>query len=96
MMERDREIGNTMAKIKELQRKIDELEMQRLYFKDANKWTDSDVGDRSTGGHGRAGHGDCAELGAHGYEVEPQDIVDENGYGPFIKVRRPLSTYATR
>jgi hypothetical protein len=108
MVERDGEIGNTIAKIEELQNKINQLDMQTFYSKYVNKRKrpDGDVGDRGTNGHGRAWHGgatDCeelgAELGAHGYEVEPQEIKDENGYviiEPFFKVCQPLSTYAPR
>jgi len=60
---------------------------------------DNDVGDPGAGG-GAEGRGtDCAELRAHGYEVEPQDIEDETGsviMKPLFNVRQPLSTYAPR
>ena len=63
--------------------------------------TDSDVDDRGVGGGGGAGGADatdCAELGAHGYEVEPRDFVDEDGivYESLSNVRQPLSPYAPR
>jgi len=103
MVERDGEIGNTIAKIEYLQREINKLDMQTFYSKDVNKRKrPDDVGDRGTGGNGRARRGggtDCAELGAHGYEVEPQEMVDEKGYvivKPIREVRQPLSTYTPR
>jgi hypothetical protein len=68
--------------------------MKTLYTKDTNKRKrpDSDVGDRG------GGTTDCAELGAQGYEVEQQDVVDDSGgvFEPVFKVRQPLSTYAPR
>ena len=36
---------------------------------------------------------DCMELEAHGYEVEPREVVDENGY---VIMEQPHSTYAPR
>jgi hypothetical protein len=44
------------------------------------------------------GTNDRAELGAHGYEVEPQVIEDKSGFviESFSKVRQALSAYATR
>jgi hypothetical protein len=55
------------------------------------KRLNSDVNDRGAGGGaGGVGATDCAELGAHGYEVEPQDVVDEDGFvimASFFKVR---------
>ena len=47
---------------------------------------------------GGVGATDCAELGAHGYEVEPQDFVYENGIvmESLSNVRQPFSTYAQR
>ena len=53
----------------------------------------SDVDDRGAGGGaGGVGATDRAELGAHGYEVEPRDFVDESGYAieSFSNVRQPL------
>ena len=39
---------------------------------------------------------ECAEFEAHGYELAPQDILDESGgvWKLFSHVRQPLSTCA--
>ncbi len=63
-----------------------------------------DNDDRGAGGGGGAEDADadaadCMELEAHGYEVEPRNVVDENGYvimESFSYVRQPLFTYAPR
>ena len=40
---------------------------------------------------------DCVELRAHGYEVEPQVVVDSHGgtWSPLFEVWQPMSTYYT-
>jgi hypothetical protein len=112
MLERDKETEDTEAKINELRGKIYDhnkhFPMKSFHTEDTQgnrrKCPDRDVDDRSTGTGGGAGGvdaTDCAELEAHGYEVEPQEVVDENGYviiEPFFKVYlcRPLSIYAPR
>ena len=52
--------------------------------------------DTGSGGGGGQGTANSAELGAHGYEVGSQVIVDDGGtWEPLFKVWRPLSTYYT-
>jgi len=105
MLERDENGEDTEAKINLLRSKIEkydnEYPMESFNTKDKKPGTnntgnkrkrpDRDVSDKDTGGT------DCAELETHGYEVEPQEIVDD-GYviEMFNKVRQPFSTYAPR
>jgi len=106
MLERDEETGDTEAKIKALQNRINNHDkrfpMKSFNTKDTDKRKrpDNDVDDRGAGGDGGAKGvcaTECAELRAHGYEVEPRDVVDESGtMESFFKVRQPLSTYAPR
>jgi hypothetical protein len=88
------ETEDAKAKIQRLQNRIDqhnkEYPMKSFHTEDT---PNSDVDDRGVGAT------DCAELGVHGYEVEPRVFVDdESGYvmESFSKVRQPLSTYAPR
>jgi hypothetical protein len=75
--------------------------LKSFYAKDTSG-TDNKQGNRrdrdvhNQGAGGDAGATDCLELGAHGYEVEPRDIVDESGFviAMFSQVRQPLSTCA--
>jgi hypothetical protein len=108
VLEMEEETEDTAAKIQDLISKIEKHNkgrMKTFHTKDTpgsnhaqrNKRPrlNSDVDDRGAGGGaGGADATDCAELGAHGYEVEPRDIVDEDGivYEPLFDVRRPLST----
>jgi hypothetical protein len=106
MLEREKETKDTEAKIQELLSKIsnDKGRFKPFYTKDTRaskrKRTESDVNDQDAGGGaGGVGATDYAELGAHGYEVEPEEVVDESGnviMEPFFKVClcRSLSTYA--
>ena len=57
----------------------------------------TDVSGGGRGGGGGQGTADSAELRAHGYEVQPQVIVDANGgtWEPLFEVWQPLSTYYT-
>jgi hypothetical protein len=110
MLERDEKDEDMEAKMTLLRNKIerhdDEYPMNSFNTKETNnrnkrKRTDRDVSDKGTGGGGGAGSvggTDCAELETHGYEVEPQDIVDESGFviQAFFKVWQPFSTYAPR
>ena len=112
MLERDEESEDAKAKIDQLQSKIEkydnEYPMKSFNTKDSpgtnntgnkRKRPDRDVGDQGTGGGAGSVDGtDCAELETYGYEVEPQDIVDESGFviQAFSKVRQPFSTYAPR
>ena len=97
ILEREDEIGDTKAIIKELQKKI-EAPMKTLYSKETTnnkgknkrKRLDGGIGDRGAGRRARGGGTtDCAELRAHDYNVEPEDIVDESGgvFKAFFKVR---------
>jgi hypothetical protein len=105
----EEEMEDTEMKIKQLQDKVkqhaDEHHMKWLYTKDSpgtnntqgNKRKRAD--DRGAGGGAEgASTAHCAELGEQGYEVEPQDIVDESGFviESFSRVRQALSAYATR
>jgi hypothetical protein len=97
MLERENDDG-TNAKIKLLQEMVNEHDrkhhMETFSTKDHSKKRKLD--DRNAGGVDAT---DCAELEAHGYEVEPQDVVDEYGFvmEKFCNmVRQPLSTYAPR
>jgi hypothetical protein len=110
MLEKDEETGNTIEKTLELQLRIDRHNNQcpMMTFDsggpDKNRRrTDPsyDVDDRGTGGGtgGSALATECAELEAHGYEVESQDVMDESGcvmMEPIMKVGQLLSTYARR
>ena len=101
MLERDKEIGDTEATINELQTRINKhnkkFPMKSFHARmNRRKRSDSDVPGRSAGG---ADASDSAELEAHEYEVEPQDVVDEDGnviMKPFFKVHQPPSNYAAR
>jgi hypothetical protein len=75
--------------------------MKSLMTKKSKKKTD---GRESGGGDGGAGAGvggasatDSEDLGAHGYEVKSDVIVDNKGgtFEPFFKVWRPFCTYYT-
>ena len=76
MLERDEETGDTEAKIKELQNRINKhnkrFPMKSFNTEDMNKreHPESDVDDRGGGGASGVGATVSAELGAHGYEVE--------------------------
>ena len=106
LLERDEKGEDTEAKIYQLQSKIEKYDkkyhMASFNTKDKKmgtnntgnkrKRSDRDVSDKDTGGT------DCAVLETHGYEVEPQEIVDESGFviQTFNKVRQLFSTYAPR
>ena len=108
MLERDEESEDTKAKIDQLQRKIERHDnafpMKSFNTNDKlgnnntgnkRKRPHRDGGDQGTGGGaGSVGGTDYAELEAHGYGVEPQDIVDESGFviQAFSKVRQPFRT----
>jgi hypothetical protein len=104
MLEREEETGDTGAKIRQLQKSIEkhnkEHPMQSFNTKDTPGTNNPQGNKRRRGddGGGGAGETDSAELGAHGYEVEPRDLVDENGIvmESLSDVRQPLSTYAPR
>jgi hypothetical protein len=110
MLERDKETKDTEAKIQELQERIydhnEDFPMKSFHTKDTQrnkrKRLDMDVDDQGAdGGDGGVGETDYGELGAHGYEVEPREVVDESG-NVIMKLLfkvclcRPLSTYAPR
>jgi len=93
VLERAEETEDTEAEIQQLQNKINQHDkkypMKSFHTKDypgtnntqgnKRKRRNSDVDDQGSGGGVSAT--DCAELGAHGYEVKPRtgDIVDEKG-----------------
>jgi hypothetical protein len=104
MLEGEEEAEDTEEKIQELLSKINNNKgrLKSFYTNDTRggkrKRTESAVDDQGAGGGaGGVGATDYAELGAHGYEVDPEEVVDESGnviMEPLFKVRRPLSTYA--
>jgi hypothetical protein len=92
----------TMTPIQRLNEKITEhankYGMKSLMTKKSKKKKD---GQESGGGAG-AGVGDASatdseDLGAHGYEVKSDVIVDNKGgtFEPFFKVWQPFCTYYT-
>ncbi len=87
------DMRDTTAKIFQLQCAIDKHHMKSFHTNGTTE-NKSERGDDDDRG---AGATDCVELEAHGYEVEPRDVVDENGFviiESFSNVRQPLSTYA--
>jgi hypothetical protein len=109
LLDRDEETEGSVAEIERLQDKInqrnEEHTLKSFYTKDGNerRRLNDDVNGQGAGGCGGAGGvsgTDCAELGAHGYEVKPRagDIMDGKGgvMKSYSKVRQPLSTYAPR
>lgn len=103
VLERDEENEDTKVKIRYCQDNIKQhnmkYPMKLPHIKDAlgndaqgNKKKRED-GERPSGNAGGVSETDYAELGAYGYEVEPQDIEDERGYAimSFFKVWQPLS-----
>jgi hypothetical protein len=109
LLDRDEETEDSVAEIKRFQDKINqrnqEHTLKSFYTKDGNERSrlNDDVNGQGAGGGGGAGGvsgTDCAELGAHGYEVKPRagDIMDGKGGVMKLhsKVRLPLSTYAPR
>ena len=91
MLEMEEGDDDTKAKIRQLKRKIVQHNaknpMEGFYSED-------------TQGKKRKCRGatDSAELGARGYELEPEEIVDEKGgvWKILSNVRQPLSIYAGR
>jgi len=96
-----------MTPIEQLNDKISDYKeqygMKSLMTKKSKKKKD---GRESGGGGGGAGAGagvggasatDSEDLGAHGYEVKSDVIVDNKGgtFEPFFKVWRPFCTYYT-
>jgi hypothetical protein len=100
MLEEEEEAEDTQKEIKELQLQIKQRSLKSLYTKDdantkGKKRKRSGAGDGAGGRGGAAGvgAGDSADLRARGYEVEPEDIVDDSGivYELLFKVWQPLS-----
>jgi hypothetical protein len=81
VLETEEGTEDTEAKIRQLQNKIEKHDkqhpMKAFNTRDTRgnkrKRPNSDVDNRGAGG------GQCAELEAHGYELAPQDILDESG-----------------
>jgi hypothetical protein len=102
MLERDKETRDTIAKMKQLQSRINkhnkEHPMMSFHSGTKRKYGDED-GQGAGGGAGDVGATNCALLKAHGFEVEPREVVDESGFvimESLSNVRQPLSTYALR
>ena len=98
----------TTTPIQRLNEKITEHEnkygMKSLMTKKSKKKKDDGPESGGGGGGGGAGAGvggasatDSEDLGAHGYEVKSDVIVDNKGgtFEPFFKVWQPLCTYYT-
>jgi hypothetical protein len=73
-----------------------EKKLKSLYTMDDTQGTKrrcTDVGGGGRGGGGGQGTANSAELRAHGYEVQSQVIVDDDGtWEPLLEVWQPLST----
>jgi hypothetical protein len=107
VLEREKYTEDTEAKIRQLKDKIEKhnkvYRMESFHTKDTrgnNTQGNNSQGNRRKRGDGGAGATDSAELGAHGYEIEPRDFVDDSGivYESFSSsnVRQPLCSYAPR
>jgi hypothetical protein len=96
-------IFDARAKIEQLNDRISKSAMKSFHTKNTqgtgrkcSRISDGD--DVGTGASaGSAGGADHAALRAHGYEVEPEDIVDASGvvFEPLFKVWQPFSTCCT-
>lgn len=99
-----RDAQDTMTKISQFRYAMEKYNnkhrIKSFHTKDSKKQkTGNDGGRGAGGGADDAGSTDCVELEAHGYEVEPREMVDKNGYvimESFSNVRQPHSTYAPR
>ena len=104
------QIDDTETKIQQFQNRIDQHnkdhKLKSFHTKDTSGTTSGDNNTpgkkrkRSQGAGEDAGGedgSDCAELGAHGYEVEPRDYVDEKYViASFTEVGQLPSTCAPR
>jgi hypothetical protein len=101
VLEREEETGDTEAKIRQLQDKIEKYNkghpMKSFHTKDArgnDTQENNTQRNRRKRGDGGAGATDSEKLGTHGYEIEPRDFVDDSGivYESFSSsnVRQPL------
>ena len=110
MLETEETDDTTEAIVQQLQNRIEEhnvvYPMESFHIKNTKdtrmkkrKRLNGDVDDPGAGGSvGGVDATDCAQLRAHGYDIEPRDVIDERG-NVIIKVsyvRQPLSTYAPR
>jgi hypothetical protein len=95
MLELDEDAEDTQNEIETLQDEIEQQDLKSLYTKDdinpkGKKRKRSGAGDGAgeRGGAGGVHAEDCADLGARGYEVKLEDIVDASGivYEPLFKV----------
>jgi hypothetical protein len=93
---------DTKSNIHEFDQRILSVQLKSLHTKDDTQRTkrksrrsDGSVGAGRSGGGGGQGTTNNADLRAHGYEVQPQVIVDANGgiIEPLYEVWQPLSTY---
>jgi hypothetical protein len=89
VLEREEETEEMEEKTQELINKIEEHSKEPMKTFNTKE---------TPGSNNAQGKGNCVELGAHGYEVEPRDFVDEDGIvmEPLFNVQQPLSTYAPR
>jgi Protein kinase domain len=94
---------DTIIKTNQLEQKIRSERLDALFTRDGTQGTKqkrrrTDVGAGESRGSGGKGTAHCAELRAHGYEVQSQVIVDANGgtWEPLFEVWRPLSAYYTQ
>jgi hypothetical protein len=73
-------------------RELDSFNTKDVKGKKRKRSGTSDDAGRGGGAVG-GGAGDSADLRVRGYEVEPEDIVDDSGivYEPLRKVWRPFS-----
>jgi hypothetical protein len=101
------EEANTSTTIAELNRKIANRNMMSMHTKEATKNNSRKrartAGDGSEGGGGRGDRGggggsDDRQLRAHGYEVRPEDFVDDFGmlWQSLDKVSVTFSFYSPR
>jgi hypothetical protein len=92
----------TTTPIKQLNDRIEDYKgkfgMKSLMTKKSKRKDGRDGAGAGAGaGVGGAGAADSEDLGAHGYEVKADVMVDNKGgtYEPFFKVWRPFCTYYT-
>jgi hypothetical protein len=95
MLEREEDAEDTENEIQELQDEILQNDIDSFHTKDTintegKKRKRSSTGDSASAreGAGSVDAEDCAQLRVRGYEVEPEDFVDDSGivYEPLFKV----------
>jgi len=102
VLERDtdaEDTRDTTAKINQFLKAIDKHNEKHPMMSFDDEGTRGNKRNRGDSDDRGAGATDCMELEAHGYEVEPREVVDENGHvimESFSYVQQPHSTYAPR